>query len=263
MKHIKRKYKQHLDDIEIENRFKTGETIIIERGRDGYKKLLNTKGLENKIITIHTTKDYYINAFVAKDKGHLYVFPEPDPTLIFFSSSQYFKRLVEVKKAKLLPKVNIQKLSPFEIETELIHEIFDYYSAVSGFIIFLYTSFESFNNSLFKPGFTYLSKKGERMDNYIVQSSLDLDEKIKKAIPLATGKDFYKDYGDKNRFIGNLELFRNDIIHTKSNNSHIQHDSLIKKSLTFNYNGTLEFIAKYMNFYKPNYIFECDCGKNH
>ena len=63
--------------------------------------------------------------------------------------------------------------------------------------------------------------------------------------------------------IWNLKEFRNDIIHTKpKKDAVLWYDNLIKKSLNFKYLETLNAVAKFMNFYKTDYIIECDCGKD-
>ena len=61
--------------------------------------------------------------------------------------------------------------------------------------------------------------------------------------------------------IWNLKEFRDDIIHTKQeDNNMLRYEGLIKKSLNFKYDKALISVASFMNFYKKDYIVECNCG---
>jgi hypothetical protein len=60
--------------------------------------------------------------------------------------------------------------------------------------------------------------------------------------------------------IWNLKEFRDQIIHTKPDDNPLMYDSLIKMSLNFKYDETLEAVATFMNYYRPDYIVECNCG---
>ncbi|WP_338357161.1 hypothetical protein [Yeosuana marina] len=53
---------------------------------------------------------------------------------------------------------------------------------------------------------------------------------------------------------------RNEIVHPKSESSFQSQEKLINELLKFKYDLTLEAVVKFMNFYIPDYISECDCG---
>lgn len=62
--------------------------------------------------------------------------------------------------------------------------------------------------------------------------------------------------------IWSLKAFRDSIIHTKQNPDQSSYFKLMKIALDFKYDTALESVAKFMNFYKPDYIVECDCGSD-
>ena len=40
------------------------------------------------------------------------------------------------------------------------------------------------------------------------------------------------------------------------------YDSLVTKSLNFKYEETIRAVQRFMNYYKPDYVVECGCGKD-
>ena len=62
--------------------------------------------------------------------------------------------------------------------------------------------------------------------------------------------------------IWKLKDFRDGIIHTKQDPDQKSYFNLLKNALDFKYDDTLESVAIFMNFYKKDYIIECDCGSD-
>ena len=91
---------------------------------------------------------------------------------------------------------------------------------------------------------------------------LDFKTKIKDVLPMITGKDFFSKSTPANQLIWNLKDFRDEIIHTKANENPLKYEKLIKTSLNFKYEKTLMATATFMNFYKTDFILECDCGQD-
>ncbi len=50
-------------------------------------------------------------------------------------------------------------------------------------------------------------------------------------------------------------------MHVKKSDNNIQHEDITKLTLSVNFDDYFEVVFKFMNFYKPNYIQECDCGE--
>ena len=73
-------------------------------------------------------------------------------------------------------------------------------------------------------------------------------------------KNFFLNPTPTNQNITNLKNLRDEIIHTKSEIDYSKQQILLKSVLSFKYDQTFEAVAKFMNFYKPDYITECNCG---
>ncbi|MBK8342108.1 MAG: hypothetical protein IPL12_01575 [Bacteroidetes bacterium] len=88
-------------------------------------------------------------------------------------------------------------------------------------------------------------------------------KKINTVIPFFTEQDFIKSHPTFKINLENLKNMRDDIIHTKSKeNSSTVGNSILKKTLNFNYELAIESVAKYINFYEPDKIKECPCDAN-
>ena len=257
MKHIKRKFLSEISKSEFE-KFSEGKKVtIITRGED--TPPLDKKFEKNHISHLATESRILIQSFPIKINGKLLMIPEPDPTLIYFSSAQNNYRLSIQHKANLIPKIDVQS----DISEEIVHDFYDYFSSTCGSIIFLFTSLESFMNSLIKDTHVYKKEQNNRTEIYSkkqIEQHINFDDKIKKVIPQLTGIDFLSSHPIVKQNIDNLKEFRDSIIHTKSNKDEFTYDHIVKKSFNFDYDKAIEAVAKYMNGYKANYIIECPCN---
>jgi DNA/RNA-binding domain of Phe-tRNA-synthetase-like protein len=94
-----------------------------------------------------------------------------------------------------------------------------------------------------------------------IQRSIQFDEKVKTVLPyFYENKSFYHKQTAQNQHIDNLKNVRNEIVHTKSEKTFSQQEDLLKRILKFKFNETFDAVAASMNFYKKDYIVECDCG---
>lgn len=202
------------------------------------------------------------NLGLEKLEGKEYIFPVPDPTLIYFNNAQGYLRVITERKKALLDKLN---LDTTKLSEPALNEVYSFFGATSGFIIFLFTSIESYINHLIPKGFEYSktgTRKTETYNMKQIQEFLDFKTKIKDVLPLITGKDFFSKSTPANQLIWNLKDFRDEIIHTKANENPLKYEKLIKTSLNFKYEKTLMATATFMNFYKTDFILECDCGQD-
>lgn len=258
MKHIKKRF---LLEFEDENE------VVEKQGLEGFKITKefdhrNLDGQKNRIILLVTdTKNVY-GGFVHKVNNKNFVFPVPDPTLIYFHNAQISIAKINAAREKLLKKLDFNE----QLNESAINEIYEFYGETSSFVIYLFTSIESFTNQLIPDDYVFIRKltsKTESFDKNQIQDNIDFKTKIKEVLKDAKGKGFFDKDTPINQHIWNLKEFRNDIIHTKPKKDNVLwYDNLIKKSLNFKYTETLESVAKFMNFYKPDYIVECDCGKD-
>lgn len=259
MKHISRQFLNHLSDDELKEIKKKYPGDEIKRGKDGAR--VNKRKITPKTVAyLTTTKGVNIQGFPCKVNGQTYTFPEPNPTLIYFASAQKFRREIETIKPIMLPKLNPASSN----EGDFTHDVYTYYGAVCGTIVFLATALESFMNSLIQPMDVFkTTDKGVPLNFMQIQKTLRFDDKIKKAIPELRKKDFFKDHSAKARLIAEMQEFRDNIIHTKTSGAVVKHDYLIKKSFSFKYDETIQAVADYMNYYRPNSISECNCGADY
>ncbi len=256
MKHIKKRFlleyptgKYDLNQIAIK----------IESGKDFINgDLINNK---NTLVLMDTEEDITIGGFVYKLNGKKYILPVPDPTLIYFNNAQEQLRQIIIYKKNLLKKLDVQNES---LSETALNDIYLFYGATSGFVVFLFTSVESFINQMIPKEYVYKKEKNNKTEMYNhnqIMNGIDFKVKIKGILPEILGKSYFKKSTPSNEMIWNLKEFRDEIIHTKpQDNNPLKYKKIIKKSLDFRYDDTLEAVAKFMNFYRKGYIVECDCG---
>lgn len=257
MKHIKRKFLVEITKAEF-NKLSEGKNVtVIKRGEN--TKPIDKKFAKNHIGHLATESGILIQSFPINLNGKLLMIPEPDPTLIYFSSAQDNYRLSKKYRIELIPKIDVQS----DISEEIVHDFYNYFSSTCGSVIFLFTSLECFMNSLIKDDQFYKKEQNNRTEIYNkkqIEQYLSFDEKIKKVIPQLTGIDFLDSHPIVKQNINNLKEFRDSIIHTKSNKDEFTYDHIVKKSFNFAYDKAIESVAKYMNGYRPNYVIECPCN---
>ncbi len=96
-----------------------------------------------------------------------------------------------------------------------------------------------------------------------IQEFVSFMDKLKKVLPsFHEKKNFFKDRTPTNQHIINLKELRDEIVHTKSDSKLETSIELFRRLLNFKYDETLDAVASLMNFYKPNYIETCNCGKD-
>ena len=78
-----------------------------------------------------------------------------------------------------------------------------------------------------------------------------------------TKKSFHVEFGNKYENIQKLKEFRDAIMHTKSDNGNPAkfYEDLYTCALNFNYTDTINHVRDFLNYYEPNFIEECNCGK--
>jgi hypothetical protein len=256
MKHIKKRF--FFD-------YKKDELNLSEENADFFKfdgehekKLIGKKGT---IAFLELEDNQFIGGIVNKIDGKNFIIPIPDPTLIYFHNAQTSLNLICDDRKELLKKLNFEGKIP---ETSL-NEIYNYFGRTSGFVIFLFTAMESFINQMIPEDFKYenkLNRKTEVYNKAQIQENLDFKTKITKVLKAVTGKDFFQNSTPANQLIFRLKDFRDDIIHTKDYGEIMKYDKLIDNALRFPYSKSLDAVGKFMNFYKREYIIECDCGAN-
>ena len=257
MKHIKRRFFLQTTSDKINLNKPEFEVLDLQKGIS-QSDLSNRK---DSIVYVETEDDVVIGGFVHKVDGKNYMFPVPDPTLIYFNNAQLNIQAIIEQKKVLLKKLDVT----IELNSPAIHDIYNYFGLTSGFVIFLFTSIESFINQMIPDDFIYEDEQNKRTEIYNknqIQEFLDFKTKITKVLNKATEKNFFSNQTPTNQLIWKLKEFRDDIIHTKQDENPLKYNNLIKKSLSFKYESSLLAVAKFMNHYKKDYIIECDCGED-
>lgn len=258
MKHIKKKLLIEKTDVNREDL--PGYKFIedVDKGID-HKTLHQAKG---SIVLIENQDNKMFGGFVEKINGINYVLPMPDPTLIYFHNAKVNFRSIAPTKKILLEKLDVRKAS----NNIPVHELYNYYCAASGVIINLFTCMESFTNQSIPSDYLYKksdSKKTEIFNSKQIMEYVDFKTKVKVILPEIFGKSFFNHPTSANSLIDSLKEFRDQIIHTKPDAEDlIPYQQLIRKSMNFQYEKSIDAVFKFINFYKPNYIEECDCGED-
>lgn len=257
MKHIRKRFFFEREASNFKPDPAKFEEIEINKGS-------NKDSLKNKngsYTILQTDKNILIGGIVHNVNGKNYAFPVPDPTLVYFNYAQNSIRVIENCRKDLLMKIDFTT----KLSEPAINEIYAYFSVTSGFVIFLFTSIESFINSLVPEDYEFIRKlasKTEVFDQTQIQEYLDFKTKITEVLTDITKKDFFEIQTKSNQMIWSLKQFRDSIIHTKQDPTQSSYFELVKLTLDFKYNTALESVGEFMNFYKPGYIMECDCGSD-
>lgn len=255
MKHIKKRFliQTTNDKFDIDNQ---GLEVIDINDKFNNKILAPNNGA---MVYIKTLDDAIIGGFIHKVDGKSLMFPVPDPTLIYFNDAQSNIARIKEFRSNLMQKLDFEESAA----EPALNEMYNFYGATTGFIVFLFTAIESFINSIIPNEFVYVvdgKNKTELYNKSQIQDYIDFKTKLTKVLRASTGQDFFVKQTPANQLLFNLKEFRDDIIHTKADQNPLKYDRLIKISLSFRYTETLAAAAKFMNFYKPGYIIECECG---
>jgi hypothetical protein len=253
MKHIKKKHlfqeKGTLKNLEnIAEVIKTVDASIIKKSK-------------NKDSFIETEDGDFIKTFVFNRKGIPAIIPIPDLTLVYYDSAYNLNVFRKEQEINLFDKVLVKNE---KLGEQAINEIYRYYGYSSSCIISLFTTLESFVNHIIphdKPYVKTLKNKTETYDKNQIQNHIQFDEKIKDVLPFFfDGKNYFKNPTKNTQHIENLKNIRNEIVHPKSEITFRTQEELVKRLLNFKYEATFDAVAAFINFYKPDYIKECDCG---
>jgi hypothetical protein len=260
MKHLVKKYvkatKVGEDVVDVLNNAPIDEkalTKISDSKMEGYYAIALTE--DNHIV--QTFK--YVNG------DNVFMIPEPDPIIIYFDTARHFHKSISKKREDLFSKLSSSGNNFIAVSGDF----YWYFSTVSNYVIFLFLSIEAFINKKIPKDFEYRKsiqdRKTEVYDRFQIQRSIEFLEKIKTVLPLATEKNFVKEFTHKYELIKKLKEFRDEIIHTKSfegESTPNLYEELFVTSLNFEFDKTLLATRDFINYYQNNLIEECGCGNN-
>ncbi|MEL0652254.1 hypothetical protein V6246_12545 [Algibacter sp. TI.3.09] len=253
MKHIKKKYYYQEKVVPVKN---SNKGYVIDRPDSKTIKKIK----KDVIPFIQTTDGFKVLSMFHNYNGTEVVIPIPDLTLVY-NNNAYLNNLTRKEQEKKLFK---KLLDTSEITEVATNELYAYIGVASSSIIQMFTSIESFTNHLIPDDQPYInSSRRDRTESYTkdqIQIHIKFWDKMKDVLPYFHSKNFFQKQTPTNSHITKLKELRDEIVHTKSNQVFESQSNLIEKLLKFKYDETLLAIRKFMNFYIPEYIVECDCN---
>jgi hypothetical protein len=253
-KHIKKKFQ-----IEFKIDKETEKGINEKFEVVPWSEAKNRKAKKGEMCLLHTETNVVIAAFPYNTPDGNRFIPEPDPVLVYFNSAYFSFKEIEPSKTKVL-----ELLIQDTLTEGIINELYKYFHHTNGFVIFLFTSIEAFINRLIKPDYQFKISTKKRTEVYNkeqIERYLAFDVKITDILKDATGKDFAKQYPLKYIHIKQLKEFRDKLVHTKVGvDGFTAYDYLYKQALNFKYEDTINAVADFFNFHKPEYIESCPCS---
>ncbi|SFS81451.1 hypothetical protein [Lutibacter maritimus] len=227
----------------------------IENYNDYAKKTTEVDFNEYPKVLIQTNDKNVTLGFVHLVSGKPIAIPEPEPSILYFTNAE--SKLSELLRLQDL----IQKSEKFDNVDELSYTFYNFFQLSSDFTINLFTSIEAFNNGLIPDDF-FIKIKGKKFDKNRTQRSMDFLIKIKKAIPEIMNKSYFKDYQRDYDFLLKFKKLRDNVVHTKNidNGFLSSYRELYISYLIFDFKKSYELVKNYMNYYKENWIENCDCG---
>lgn len=250
MKHIKKKYQFECQRLPV----KKGATITTANRSDSG----SLKKVRQETVPFLQTTDgsYILGMYYNYDRTHT-IIPIPDLALVYFDFGHISNRIRKDYEKKLFEKLTSQE----QVTEEASNELYHYFGAASSCIIGMFNALEAFVNSIIPDDAVYQKKLKQETELYNkeqIQRNIGIMEKIKDLLPQILNDKFDL----SSSLIAYLKNLRDDIVHTKSKPDFSTQEELIKKMLDFKYEKCMEDIRNFMNHYKPNYIENCECGKD-
>lgn len=250
MKHIKKKYQFESLKLPI----KEGATpSFVNRSDSETLKEIN----KDTVPLIQTTDGSNIWGMHYNYNGAQTIIPLPDLALVYFDFGHISNRIRKEYEKKLFEKLTARE----QVTEEASNELYHYFGAASSCIIGMYNALEAFVNSIIPDDFVFqkeLKQKTELYNKEQIQRNMGTMEKIKDLLP----QIFKNKFNLSSSLITDLKNLRDEIVHTKSKPGFSTQEELIKKMLDFKYEKCMEDLRDFMNHYKPNYIENCECGKD-
>ncbi|RKE98169.1 hypothetical protein [Ichthyenterobacterium magnum] len=247
--HSKRKF---VGDIKVD--FKFDE---LDKVNEYAKKPSEVDFEEYPKVFMQLEDQTIIQGFVHLIDGKPFMIPEPEPSILYFTNAEdKLNTLLNLQSILLESNLTTNNFS------DLSHAFYNFFQLSSDYIINLFTSIEAFNNSLIPDDFS-IRIKNENYNKERIQRSMDFLNKIKKAIPQIMNKSFLKEYHKKYEFLLDIKKLRDNVVHTKNMQSGFpaSYRELYKSYLNFDFKKSYEITKEYFNFYKDDWIEDCNCGR--
>ncbi len=255
MKHIKKRF---LEIANIDN-------IPIDKSKGKY---INDIKKEKDFLTIlKTDEDKNFLGFMYRDKKtqQNLIINFPILPMVFYDNAYHNYRISSQQRDAVISKIaNFGNGGSFPE-----HEIYNFVGYSTSSIIMLCVALESFANEIIAHSkYEYkieTSKRTEIYNHIQTQNEIDFKTKLFKVIPNCLKKFPPEKSLFKSKVITLID-FRNKLVHLKSvdsgKESFIFQSELLRLVLGFDYIGSLTEVRNYMNFFRKDYIMDCDCDKD-
>lgn len=231
------------------------------------KNLQSFKGV-NQFLAIRTdANDNTYVGFIHKDKNSKdnFIINLPIMPMVFYDSA-YTSNLNLKQVRQLLLETLTKENEEGTYHPESEHKVYRFIGYSTTVVIQLVNSLECFANEMIATKkYIYkneLTNKTETFDHYQTQNYVNLKTKLFKILP----EVFSKNVNDNSLFlqpIHKLIEFRNDLTHLKLKDQLIiERSETVRRLLNFNYDKALVDVRKYINYYIPDYMKDCDCEKD-
>lgn len=188
--------------------------------------------------------------------GKKVIIPEINPALIFYSNAlMSYKNLDQFRITLLENSPTVQNF-----HTALDSKLFGkFFQLAVNCIINSQATIENFINNSIPNDFKILS------DNNKVIKNPNIHDKIDYGMVKFYDKCFEDNFEKEYELIKDLIEIRNDIIHLKPGKeiTNTKYKNLFRRVIDFNFKGGILAVKSFINFYSPNLIEECPCGKEY
>ena len=179
--------------------------------------------------------------------------PEINPTTIFYANAvMSHKKMIEFRQ-KLFDNSPTVKNYQKTINPNLFGNFFQ---LATNCLTNLQSALESFANRQIPDNYEFIDSNGDEYEPSVFH-------KLDSALPKIHSKRFKSKFKKDNYWIRQAIELRNQIVHLKpiEKDANTQYKIVYRKLLKFDYTRVINSVRNLINFYEPNLIEECECGK--
>ncbi len=230
---------------------------IPEESKEISKKFYKTNKLSDELgyDLLLEMDDSIIYAFDYLHHKKKLIIPELNPTTIFYSNAVMFHRnLMNSKKTLLEQSPSYKELNNHPLDPKVFG---NYFQFAVNCLINLQSTIESFANRQIPENY-FINEKGEEYD-------VSIFHKIDTVLPIIKRKKFKREFKRDNFRVRKIIELRNEIIHLKPirDTTNTQYKNTYRKMIKFEFPKAIIAVKNFVNFYEPNLIEECSCGKKY
>ncbi|MDO7174186.1 hypothetical protein [Mariniflexile sp. AS56] len=194
---------------------------------------------------------YGFDYLYQKDK---LLIPEINPTTIFYANAiMSHKKLISFRQQLFENSPTVRNYKKNSINQNLFGNFFQLATIC---ITNLQSALESFANRQIPDDYEFIDTNGEEFEPSVFH-------KLDSALPKIHNKRFKSKYKKYNYSIRKLIELRNEIVHLKpaEKDANTQYKIVYRRLLKFDFTRAVISVKTLINFYEPNLIEECECGK--